>query len=170
MLDKDTYYKKKLKLILLQTFNMVLKTEESFMKAASENNDLSVAEIHTLVAVGRKQPKTMSEIAQELLINVSTLSISIKKLEAKGFVSRLRAPEDRRVVRIELTEKGRNALAEHEKFYYDLVEEIVGDVSDDEKQYYINLAEKLMNFFKNKLAVLNGQQPEPEELTGERND
>lgn len=152
MLDKETYYKKKLKTLLLYTFNMVVKTEETFMRVTSQNNDLSVAEIHTLVAVGRKQPKTMSEIAAELLINVSTLSISIKKLESRGFVRRLRAPEDRRIVRIELTAKGRKALEDHEKFYYDLVDEAIRDMSEEEKQIYIQATEHLMDYFENKLV------------------
>ena len=54
------------------------------MKETAESGELSVSEIHTLVAVGRRAPKTMSTIAQDLLINVSTLSIAINKLEKKG--------------------------------------------------------------------------------------
>ena len=78
------YYVKKLKKQLLSMLNMVIKTEEHAMRESAEDSELSVSEMHTLVAVGRKSPKTMSSIAQELLINVSTLSIAINKLEKKG--------------------------------------------------------------------------------------
>ena len=57
------------------------------MKETAESGELSVSEIHTLVAVGRRAPKTMSTIAQDLLINVSTLSIAINKLEKIGKAS-----------------------------------------------------------------------------------
>ena len=67
MLDKDVYYVKKLKQQMLSIFNMVMKTEEMAMKETAESGELSVSEIHTLVAVGRRAPKTMSTIAQDLL-------------------------------------------------------------------------------------------------------
>ena len=116
MLDKDVYYVKKLKQQMLSIFNMVMKTEELAMKETADSGELSVSEIHTLVAVGRHTPKTMSTIAQDLLINVSTLSIAINKLEKKGFVVRIRDDADRSIVRISLTEKGRAALERHEQF------------------------------------------------------
>ena len=62
MLDKDVYYVKKLKQQMLSIFNMVMKTEEMAMKETAESGELSVSEIHTLVAVGRRAPKTMSTI------------------------------------------------------------------------------------------------------------
>ena len=83
MLDKETYYLKKMKLLMLQIFNMVMKTEETALKETASSHNISVSEMHTLVAVGRGEPKTMSTVAGELLINVSTLSIAINKLEKK---------------------------------------------------------------------------------------
>ena len=52
MLDKDVYYVKKLKQQMLSIFNMVMKTEEMAMKETAESGELSVSEIHTLVARG----------------------------------------------------------------------------------------------------------------------
>ena len=72
MLDKETYYLKKTKLLMLQIFNMVMKTEEVAIREAADSQNLSVAEMHTLVAVGRRGAKTMTTIAGELRINVST--------------------------------------------------------------------------------------------------
>ena len=68
MLDKETYYLKKMKMLMLHTFNMVLKTEEVALKETDLSDSLSVAEMHTLVAVGRHEAKTMGTIAGELLI------------------------------------------------------------------------------------------------------
>jgi len=152
MLDKETYYLKKMKLLMLQIFNMVMKTEETALKETAYSHNLSVAEMHTLVAVGRHEAKTMSTIASELLINVSTLSIAINKLEKKGYVQRLRSETDRRVVRIELTENGREALNYHEKFYFDLVESACQDMDVTEKKLFIQSLENMSQFFENKLS------------------
>ena len=151
-LDKETYYLKKMKLLMLQIFNMVMKTEETALKETASSHNLSVSEMHTLVAVGRHEPKTMSTVASELLINVSTLSIAINKLEKKGCVERIRTEADRRIVRIALTAKGIKALEQHEKFYYDLVEEACRDMDDREKKLFIQSLENMSQFFEKKLS------------------
>lgn len=151
MLDKETYYLKKMKLLMLQIFNMVMKTEETALKETASSHNISVSEMHTLVAVGRGEPKTMSTVAGELLINVSTLSIAINKLEKKGYVERIRTEADRRVVRIALTSKGRKALEQHERFYFDLVEEACRDMDDREKKIFIQSLENMSQFFSKKL-------------------
>ena len=152
MLDKETYYLKKMKLLMLQIFNMVMKTEETALKETASSHNISVSEMHTLVAVGRGEPKTMSTVAGELLINVSTLSIAINKLEKKGYVERIRTESDRRVVRIALTSKGRKALEQHEKFYFDLFEEACRDMDDQEKKIFIQSLENMSQFFSKKLS------------------
>jgi DNA-binding MarR family transcriptional regulator len=152
MLDKETYYLKKMKLLLLQIFNMVMKTEETAINETASSHNLSVAEMHTLVAVGRHEAKTMSTIAGELRVNVSTLSIAINKLEKKGYVERIRTEDDRRVVRISLTSNGEKALEQHEKFYFDLVEEACGSMDDQEKKIFIQSLENIAQFFENKLS------------------
>lgn len=151
MLDKETYYLKKTKLLMLQIFNMVMKTEEVAIREAADSQNLSVAEMHTLVAVGRRGAKTMTTIAGELRINVSTLSIAINKLEKKGCVKRIRNEEDRRVVRISLTAKGRRALDQHEKFYFDMVEEACGSMDEQGKRIFIQSLENMAEFFEKKL-------------------
>lgn len=151
MLDKETYYLKKTKLLMLQIFNMVMKTEEVAIREAADSQNLSVAEMHTLVAVGRRGAKTMTTIAGELRINVSTLSIAINKLEKKGCVRRIRNEEDRRVVRISLTAKGRRALDQHEKFYFDMVEEACGSMDEQGKRIFIQSLENMAEFFEKKL-------------------
>lgn len=162
MLDKDTYYLKKTKMLMLSIFNMVAKTEELALKETALNQELSVAEAHTLVAIGRHHKKTMSQIAAELLINVSTLSIAVNKLEKKGCARRIKRKDDRRVVEIVLTEKGRKALEEHEKFYYNLVEETISNMDEESKKLFISSLENMASFFENKLAELEAGQDESE--------
>ena len=155
MLDKDVYYVKKLKQQMLSIFNMVMKTEEMAMKETAESGELSVSEIHTLVAVGRRAPKTMSTIAQDLLIN---------KLEKKGFVMRIRDDADRRIVRISLTEKGRAALERHEQFYYRIVDEAIRDMDNVQKRVLVRSMGHMADFFS---AKLNQSAEETEAIGAE---
>ena len=99
---------KKINDILVNLFNVVLKLEEKAIKE-STRRDLSITELHTLVAIGEGKSKTMSQVAASLKINVSTLTAPVNRLVKKGYVKRERSEKDRRVVFIQLTNKGRMA-------------------------------------------------------------
>lgn len=53
---------------------------------------------------------TVSQLAQALSVHVSTASNLLEKLARAGLVERLRGEEDRRVVRLRLTDEGRNIV------------------------------------------------------------
>lgn len=50
---------------------------------------------------------SVSELSKLLYLDSGTLTPLLKKMEAAGYVIRTRCPEDERVVKISLTEKGR---------------------------------------------------------------
>ncbi|NTZ05907.1 MarR family winged helix-turn-helix transcriptional regulator [Burkholderia metallica] len=62
-----------------------------------------------MIAVGRCS--TAAELAREYGIDASAVTRLLDRVEKRGLLSRVRSVEDRRVVRLELTDEGR-ALAE----------------------------------------------------------
>ena len=60
-----------------------------------------------------KQTPCIDEVARFLGSAASTASELMTRMQKKGFVRRRRAEDDERVVRLELTDSGREALAEH---------------------------------------------------------
>ncbi|HEX4275006.1 MAG TPA: MarR family transcriptional regulator [Bryobacteraceae bacterium] len=69
--------------------------------------ECSLAELRMLAALGRKQPVTMTELADALKAPLSTATRTADKLVKKGFVERRRASGDRRVVEVEFSRRGR---------------------------------------------------------------
>jgi len=65
-----------------------------------------------LVALGSKDGQTVSELGEKLHLESNTLTPLIKRLEAAGLVTRTRDKQDERVVRLSLTEAGRNLADE----------------------------------------------------------
>jgi len=126
---------------LLRIFDNVLLTEE---KALSKGYfaDLSIAELHTLEAIGPYEARAMSETASRLGITTGTLTVAIDRLVRKGYVERNRDTKDRRVVRINLTRRGKLAYRMHSKFHTLLVRRIMEPL-DPQKQEM--LAEMVMN-------------------------
>ena len=140
--------------ILVKLFNNILRIEEFALKSAPFN-DLSITEMHTIEAIGIERARTMSEVALDLKITVGTLTTAINKLIKKGYVNRRRIEEDRRVVMIELTEKGTLAYKVHEKFHEEMIEHVLGI---NEEEVLISSLGKLDKFFQKKLELMKSKE------------
>lgn len=68
--------------------------------------DVSVTQSHALERLRSLGPLTLNDLAESLYIEKSTASRLIDGLEAKGYVSRERAAEDRRCLEIRITRSG----------------------------------------------------------------
>ena len=135
--------------LLVELFNDVLQIEEQSLKNGPIS-DISITEIHTLEAIGMYDEKTMSEVAQNLKITVGTLTTAINKLIKKEYVERKRIEEDRRVVLIKLTKKGKLAYRLHEKFHKDMVNTAIDGLNEKEEEVLIHSLTDLNTFFKKK--------------------
>ena len=138
--------------LLVELFNDVLQIEEQSLKDGPIS-DLSITEIHTLEAIGMYDQKSMSEVAQNLKITVGTLTTAINKRIKKEYVERKRIEEDRRVVLIKLTKKGKLAYRLHDKFHKDMVNTAVDGFNDKEEEVLIHSLTKINKFFKEKYEL-----------------
>jgi NAD(P)H-dependent flavin oxidoreductase YrpB (nitropropane dioxygenase family)/DNA-binding MarR family transcriptional regulator len=150
---------KKLNDILVNLFNSVLKMEEDAIKNSSKHN-LSITEVHTLAAIGAGKAKTMTQVAASLKISVSTLTTAINKLVDKKYVNRFRVPEDRRIVKIELTQEGIEAVAEHEEFHRKMIGDVLAELKEGEQEILLNSLDNLHDFFKRqRIKAIKGNMP-----------
>ncbi|MGL5151062.1 MAG: MarR family winged helix-turn-helix transcriptional regulator [Clostridium sp.] len=140
--------------LLVDLFNDILQIEEQSLKNGALS-DLSVTEIHTIEAIGMYTSRTMTEVAQDLKITVGTLTTAINKLIKKDYVERKRIEEDRRVVLVCLTKRGKLAYRLHEKFHKDMIEATVEGLSDEEEKVLYSSLERLNKFFVEKYNLKN---------------
>lgn len=126
-------------------FHEILEIEEQAVKHAAQNQ-LTMTEIHTLVAIGAGEGR-MSEVASRLGVTVSTLTTAIKKLESKGFVERRRDGVDRRIVHISRTERGERICASHDRFHRRMTQAAVEGLGEEEVQILTDAIGKLQEFF-----------------------
>ncbi len=131
---------------------MVVKLEEE-ERQHSSFTDLSVVEIHTLVAIGTEKPRTMTQVAGILNISVSTLTTAVNKLLKKGYVERMRDSEDRRIVKVTLTEKGREAVEEHDHYHNMVVKDAISFLSRKEAVRFATSVNVINDFLHMRNAV-----------------
>lgn len=110
--------------------------------------DITNNDMHVIDAIGIEEPKNMSAIARELSVTVGTLTIAMNSLVKKGYVIRNRGNEDRRVVYISLSDKGKNAYHHHKEFHREMIDSIMTDLSEEEKKALMNALTKLNHWFR----------------------
>lgn len=68
--------------------------------------DVSVSQCYALKAVAEGGPLTVNDLAARLYLDKSTASRVANGLEEKGYLKRLRDPEDGRAIRLHATDEG----------------------------------------------------------------
>lgn len=129
---------------LVDIFNRVQVIEETSLRT-SQFSDVSLKEMHTIEIIGKNTNVTPSDIARELMLTLGTVTTSLNKLEAKGYIERKRSKLDRRVVHLTLTKKGKLLDRLYRKFHKNMVIHIAEDMNEQE---FEALAQGLKNLHK----------------------
>lgn len=119
---------------LIEDFNYILRAEEKALSSYEEAS-LSVNEFHIIEAVlqaEKEEQNTMGEISRRLGVTMGTLTTAVKTLEKKQCLIRQRSAEDKRVVRLEATDKGEAANRYHQLFHASMVETVAGCLSEEQ--------------------------------------
>ena len=135
--------------ILVRLFRDIMDIEEKAI-ITQDFKDLTNNDMHVIEAIGLNEPKNMTSIARELSVTVGTLTIAMNSLVKKGYVVRERGLEDRRVVYISLSEKGRRAHEHHAEFHREMIQGISEELSEEELRVLIRALTKLDRWFRQK--------------------
>ncbi|MEE0930309.1 MAG: MarR family transcriptional regulator [Acutalibacteraceae bacterium] len=151
---------------LLRKFNDTLSTSYILMNRVEQNVfnsskrfNLSVSELSMLEVINKNPVtgKMVGDIASELMITPSSVTIAVNRLEKKGYVARHRSETDGRQVYVNLTEKGRHADRIYKRFRKNMAKDIFCGMEDEEKCTLIKCIERMNNFLLNKInrSILN---------------
>ena len=133
--------------VLVHVFNHALKIEENSL-IREEFKEISMNDMHIIDAIGDDEAKNMSSIAKIVGVTVGTLTIAMNNLVKKGYVVRTRSEEDRRVVLISLTEKGKKAYARHKEFHLEMINAMREGLSDEQCLVLLQAIKNLKNYLR----------------------
>ena len=132
--------------ILVKLFNDIMQIEEKAI-ITDEFKDISNNDMHIIEAIGKNEAKSISTVAKLLSVTVGTLTIAINSLVKKGYVNRMRSEEDRRVVLISLTRKGKKAHYHHEQFHEKMIQATLQGIDEKQTEILIHALQNLKEFF-----------------------
>ena len=133
--------------ILVNLFNEILKLEEEAI-ITDEFKDITNNDMHIIEAVGLSGENTMSVVAKKLGITAGSLTTSVNSLVNKKYVTRQRSDEDRRVVFLKLTDKGKRAYEHHREYHSQMTEAVISRLDEEEVPVLIKSLTGLSEFFR----------------------
>lgn len=95
----------------LQKFRLIMGAVRQHSRALENACGIGGAQVWMLATIADTPDITVSQLGQALSVHVSTASNQLDKLARAGLVERLRGDTDRRVVRLRLTDKGKDIVA-----------------------------------------------------------
>lgn len=92
---------------IIYSIRRLLQARELYTKELNKNYHVSAAQLNCILALHENGPLSPSQIAKHIMVNSSTVTGIIDRLEQKGLVERWRISSDRRVITIQLTQTGK---------------------------------------------------------------
>jgi len=93
---------------------------------------LSLVHLHVLAILDIEGPLAMRALAESLDVSQASMTGIVDRMEQRGLVERQRDEEDRRVVRVSLTDEGRKMVGGMAAERRERLSEILDDMTDEE--------------------------------------
>jgi DNA-binding MarR family transcriptional regulator len=109
------------------------------------DKEMSRNEFFILKTLYEEGSKKSSDLSKLLNVSASHITAVTDSLIEKSWIQRVRSVQDRRIVDLHLTEKGKNTLELFEKKKTDFLLQKFNDFSDQDMENFITLFNKLLN-------------------------
>lgn len=125
--------------ILSRAFRSVNERVEEDVKGYG----LNLTEFAVLELLYHKGDQPIQHIGKKVLLSSGSITYVVDKLEKKNFIVRKPCPKDRRVTWASITEDGKQFMDDIFPKHQQAIDEIVGVLSDSEKEEMMVLLKKL---------------------------
>ena len=106
--------------------------------------DLTYTQYITMMVLWENESMNVKELGSKLYLDSGTLTPLLKKLEAKGYITRCRCKEDERNLIIEITEQGDALKEKAAKIPFEMTEKWI-NISEEEIKTMYHALYKLLS-------------------------
>lgn len=99
---------------------------------------LSLPQLTVLNAIGDQAPCTMTQVAEQAALSLSSITLIVDKLVKMHLVKRERSDEDRRVVYTRLTEEGLKIYTAQIAHLHALMRKILNTLNEKEQTQFLD--------------------------------
>jgi DNA-binding MarR family transcriptional regulator len=113
--------------------------------------DLTFGQMRILFLLSKHGPSPISRVAEWLGVGLSSASGVVDRVERHGLVTRSHRRDDRRVVECDLTDTGRRLIEDIGGMRREMLNEIVGVLSDEELADFARLTQTIIERLKTRI-------------------
>ena len=146
------------------TENKIYFYEEEISRVASAMHREMIDKLNAIIPDGRinishfiileflkeKDSSNMSELSNALKLTMSAATAIIDKMVELKLVHRQHSKEDRRVVEVELTDKGKKTAIKFARHRLTMIKEVFSVLTEADKKIYLKLLKKIYDGLKDK--------------------
>lgn len=127
---------------------MIKQIHDELEKRANNSlrpHDLTMAQMNVLLALNDVAGKQISlkDLEQRLHVAQSTAAGIVSRLEQKKLIEALGDPQDKRIKRVRITEKGMERCKEAEQYMEETEEHILSRLTETERAILLTLLQKV---------------------------
>ncbi|MCM3004953.1 MarR family winged helix-turn-helix transcriptional regulator [Priestia koreensis] len=135
--------------LMIDLWRQLLRVNREFKQALQHMNEhtaISNSGIGIIFKLENEEKMKMNEIADYLGITLGSATSMIDKLEKHDIVERTRSKEDRRIVSVQLTERGREVLEKIRQYFTDEAKTIFHSLPEDQIANMLGTVEQISNY------------------------
>ena len=95
---------------IMQSLRQIFKAIQDYSQEVSKKFGITGPQLWALKTISANESLSLGELTKKMYLHPSTVSGVVDRLEKKGYVVRDRGQEDRRVVTVHLTPKGKKLV------------------------------------------------------------
>ncbi len=121
----------------------LVRTYELCDQACLTQNGVTASQGYTLLFLPEGGHLSMNDLSQAMGLASSTLTRHVDQLVRKGLAHRWPDDEDRRVVRVELTDRGRELRSMLQGAMQDFFKQVLDEIQEDERPALLRVLEQV---------------------------
>ncbi|MEX2784084.1 MarR family winged helix-turn-helix transcriptional regulator [Streptococcus sp. H49] len=127
---------------LMVVMRKAFRTIDTKVSESYKEDNLTATQFAALDVLYAKGEMTIGELIDNMLATSGNMTVVIKNMEKKGWVSRRLNPEDRRAYLVDLTSLGRRVIEHALPAHIEKVETVFSLLSENEQEELITLLKK----------------------------
>jgi len=138
--------------VILKAINILSESMRECMRKYKEETpdskelfNLTITQLHYLHAIREMDNPTITELAEKLCVQKSTVTFAINKLLQREFIDKTPSESDLRVVHISLSVKGKRLIQIEDMGYYQFASQIMEVLDEAEREKFAYLLSKVIN-------------------------
>lgn len=135
--------------------HLLVKMQEVDDSCVEITKNISKQDLWLIGFIHEQQSVIMREVAEFMSVPLSTATWVIDKLVKKRYLKRFNSPEDRRVVKVELTKKGKDTADFFVAKKQEMAELILSGLNKEQGESFVDILELVSNNMRKHVESLN---------------